>query len=133
MPPAKRTTTRAVQRRSTPAEVAAAEADRVEAEAEALDSDWLIVPLISDELAALDVRVVPFVKWPRSVYRDFRNNGDFEALGRVVHPDDREAWGGYDCTITDIGSWVERCVAAAGQDVGESRASRRSAQRTARR
>ena len=132
MPPAKKKTTTAV-RRSTAAEIAASEVDRAEAEAEALDVKWQIVALDGEGMEPLDVRVKPFVKWPRSVYRDFRNNGDFEALAQVVHPDDRDAWTEYDCTIVELGEWVEACARAAGQEPGESRASRRSAQRTARR
>ena len=114
------------QRKPTAAELAAADAtdlDRVEAEAEALDGDWLTVPLPDD---AGDVRVLPFMAWPRATYRRIVRGGDFEAVEDVIHDDDRAVFDSWDSTIGDLIAWVGTVVAAAGQAIPESGASTRS-------
>ena len=98
---------------------------RQEAEADALDADWMTVPM-----GGVPYRVLPFTAWPRSVYRGMRNQGNFEALADVVHPDDREAWLAADCTVGELGEWVNDAMEAAGQAAGESRPSNASSRNT---
>lgn len=115
--------------RPTGGESAAREASgRVAAEAEALASDWLVVPL-----GGVDIRVRPFFRWPRGMYAAFRNGGNYEAAADVVHPEDLEDWLAANVDIGELIAWYGAVVEASGQSEGESRASRRSSMRTARR
>lgn len=130
MPPAKRTTTSrttrtrtAAVRASTTAEIAASEVsadDRRRAEAEAMDVGWLIIPLRGE-----DIRVKPFMDWPRRIYDAAISRGDLTAVSDVIHEDDRTVWSNGDATVRDSFRWLEQVARASGQDVGESGASSR--------
>jgi len=127
--PRTRRATRTTQQTATEQAVSAVE--RIEAEAEALDSteEWLTVPLPTGD----DVRVLPFLEWPRGVYRRIVSGGDFEAVLDVIHEDDVPAWDAWDSNIGALIRWVTDLIADSGQDLGESGASNRSARRTRRR
>ena len=122
---------RAVQRKPTTAEMAAVDAaERIEAEAEALDAgEWVTVPLPTGD----DVRAMPFLRWPRSVYRSIVRGGDFEAVRDVIHDDDLDVYDDWDSDIGALIDWVTDLIAEFGQDLGESEASSRSSRRTRKR
>ena len=117
--------------RQTATEQAATAVERIEAEAEALDSaeEWLTVPLPTGGA----VRVLPFLEWPRGVYRRIVSGGDFEAVSDVIHDDDLDAFDAWDSNIGDLIGWVTEVIADSGQDRGESVASTRSSRRGRRR
>lgn len=114
------------QRASTAAEIAASE--RVEAEVEAIDTEWIGVDFQGEVL-----RIMPAMDWPKDIYQAVVHQANFDALAEVMHEDDADAWVSADCTLREAMDFLEHAVRAAGQDMGESRASRRSARRTARR
>ena len=104
--------------------------ERVEAEVEALDSgEWVTVPLPTGD----NVRVLPFLRWPRSVYREIVRGGDFEAVRDVIHDGDLEVYDDWDSDIGDLIDWVTGLIADSGQEPGESVASNRSSRRMRRR
>jgi hypothetical protein len=122
--------TRAVQRKPTAAEMAAVDAERIEAEAEALDAgEWVTAPLPTGDT----VRVMPFLEWPRRTYRAIVRGGDFESVADVIHDDDLAAFDGWDSNIGDLINWVTELIVDSGQEVGESGASNRSSRRARRR
>jgi hypothetical protein len=67
------------------------------------------------------------------MYAAFRNGGNYEAAADVVHPEDLEDWLAANVDIGELIAWYGAVVEASGQSEGESRASRRSSMRTARR
>lgn len=123
--------TRTVQRKPTAAELAAADAaDRIEAETEALDTEeWITVPLPTGE----DIRVLPFLRWPRTTYRAIVRGGDFEAVADVIHDEDRDTFEDWESDIGALIGWVTDLISASGQDLGEYGASNRSSRRMRRR
>lgn len=118
------------QRRSTSAKITAVEAtaaERLEAEAESLDG-WVAVEFLGEQ-----IRVKPALDWPKNLYQIAVHGGDFDALAEVMHEDDQEYWLNVECTVREAAEFLGRVIAASGQEPGESRASRRSSMRTARR
>lgn len=124
-------TRRTVQRKPSAAEMAAVDAERLEAEADALDDagEWMNVPLPTGD----EVRILPFLEWPRGTYRAIVSGGDFEAVTDVIHEDDMPAWDAWDSNIGELIRWVTDLITDSGQDLGESGASNRSSRRGRRR
>lgn len=116
----------AVQRASTDVEVGSVALERQVAEVEEYGE------YIEYELNGHVFRVKPVMEWPKDVFSAVRI-ADYDALGDVMHPDDAIVWVDFECTLGECTDFVAGVLGSAGQDQGESRASRRTRQRMQRR
>lgn len=102
---------------------------RVRAEV-AAETEGLVVTLVTDRGEA-DITVPPLSKW-RSTARAalFSRGDDLSWALLTLSRDDAEAWTDLDPTMADVQDFMADWSRAGGEDVGGSRASRRSSART---
>lgn len=103
-------------------EVAAAEAQEVEAGGEYVD-----VPV-----ADIEVRVKPQVDWRMSDIRAL-NQGDLDTWAEsVLHPDDLDDFLDLDITLAEFRVFADEAAKATGDDLGKSKRPSGSSKRTRR-
>jgi len=107
----------------------AGELAAVQAEAEADEGpEGVLVELSTDEGEA-EIRVPPAGRW-KSRAQTFLAQGMFDLWAQItLSKDDFQAWRELDPTLDDATEFFDRWQEAAGQDLGKSRASRRSSKK----
>ncbi|HEU5026593.1 MAG TPA: hypothetical protein VFV01_16880 [Spirillospora sp.] len=105
----------------------------IQAEVEAEDQPEGVLVALVTEAGEAELLVPPPGKW-KSRAQTFLGQGMFDLWAQItLSPDDFKEWRELDPTLDEATAFLDAWQETAGQDLGKSRASRRSSKKTRRR